>query len=321
MANTKVPYMPFYPTEYLADDRLESFSAEEHGAYLLLLMHMWRRGGQLPDDDRYLAGLAHVSLRRWTSLRPVLIGTTSASLKSLTIDQIVQPLISVPDDSTQERVITQPRLAAEYRKASALLEKQREGGRKGGSSPKGHPEGDLKDTLSPPQGDLKETRGELDLERDQEKDQDLKDLNQGRIAANAGDAPPPPQSSIKKPRPRSPEAKALAARLKSQLHQRGVKTFPPDWHLKAQASAETLLRSLSPPEAEALMDWALAHPFWAGKVTNVDKLVDIAPEWQLARTRSPTTPRKESQYADHGVHHPPGDPSDGPLNGLIRPAD
>lgn len=82
-----------------------------------------------------------------------------------------------------------------------------------------------------------------------------------------------------------PEAKALAARLKEQLQARGVTIFPRDWHLKAAASATLLLRSLSVSEVEALMDWALGHPYWGPKTTSMQRLVSLAAEWQQARDR------------------------------------
>ncbi len=61
--------------------------------------------------------------------------------------------------------------------------------------------------------------------------------------------------------------------------------FPRDWALKGQASAESLLRVLSVSDAEALMDWTLAHPFWGGKVTAMHQLITIAPQWQQQRNR------------------------------------
>ena len=81
----------------------------------------------------------------------------------------------------------------------------------------------------------------------------------------------------------SPDAKQLADRLKQRLQERGVTVFPRDWHLKAQASAQHLLATLSMAQAEALMDWALAHPFWGTKITDLYRIVALAPEWQQAR--------------------------------------
>lgn len=179
----KVPYMPFYPERYLADDRLAHFTLEQHGAYLLLLMHMWNRGGQLLDDDRYLAGLVHASPKKWQALRQVIIGPSS----SLTInkhDTQFQPIISFVDPDSGIRFITQKKLRDEYEKTIALIEKKREGGRIGGRSPKGQlkdslstVQGQLKDTLSTPKAQLKDTSSnkELDLDKDQDEDQELLD--------------------------------------------------------------------------------------------------------------------------------------------------
>ncbi len=89
----------------------------------------------------------------------------------------------------------------------------------------------------------------------------------------------------KNTRRRSPEAQALTTRLKTRLQSRGVTVFPRDWALKGQASAESLLRTLSVSDVEALMDWTLSHPFWGGKVTAMHQLITIAPQWQQQRNR------------------------------------
>ncbi len=65
------PALPLFTDAYLADTR--HLTTEEHGAYLLILMCMWRtRGCTLKDDDRLLARMAGVSMRKWKSLKPVL---------------------------------------------------------------------------------------------------------------------------------------------------------------------------------------------------------------------------------------------------------
>jgi uncharacterized protein YdaU (DUF1376 family) len=58
------PALPLFTDAYLADTR--HLSAEQHGAYLLLLMEAWRRPAcTLPDDDEMLARLACMSGERW----------------------------------------------------------------------------------------------------------------------------------------------------------------------------------------------------------------------------------------------------------------
>jgi len=55
-------WMPLYIGDYLADTM--HLNAQEHGAYLLLLMHYWRNGPLL-DDDKVLAGICRTSKTTW----------------------------------------------------------------------------------------------------------------------------------------------------------------------------------------------------------------------------------------------------------------
>jgi uncharacterized protein YdaU (DUF1376 family) len=61
--------MPVYIGDYLADTM--HLSTEQHGAYLLLLFHLWRRG-ILHDDDVVLAQITGLDTGAWSNSRAVL---------------------------------------------------------------------------------------------------------------------------------------------------------------------------------------------------------------------------------------------------------
>lgn len=61
------PYMKMYIADYLGDTH--HLTALEHGAYLLLLMGMWRAGGSLPASDDNLAKLARCTAPEWAAVK------------------------------------------------------------------------------------------------------------------------------------------------------------------------------------------------------------------------------------------------------------
>tara|TARA_B100001059_G_C17798931_1_gene564911 strand:+ start:451 stop:1128 length:678 start_codon:yes stop_codon:yes gene_type:complete len=60
-------YMPLWVGDYLADT--QHLSTQEHGVYILLIMHYWRNG-PLPDDKRKVLRISGVS--RYTVCQPIL---------------------------------------------------------------------------------------------------------------------------------------------------------------------------------------------------------------------------------------------------------
>jgi len=61
--------MPLYVGDYLGDTG--HLTTAQHGAYLLLMMHYWRKG-ELPDDDRQLSKITKLPLKTWCDYRPIL---------------------------------------------------------------------------------------------------------------------------------------------------------------------------------------------------------------------------------------------------------
>jgi uncharacterized protein YdaU (DUF1376 family) len=60
------PFMQLYVADYLGDTR--HLTTEQHGAYLLLLMTMWRADGRLPNDPKKLARVAGCTPSRWAKI-------------------------------------------------------------------------------------------------------------------------------------------------------------------------------------------------------------------------------------------------------------
>ncbi len=108
-------WMPLYVGDYLADTM--HLNAEEHGAYLLLLMHYWRTG-PLPDTARALAGIARVSADSWAG---DLGDTVRAFFRA------------------EGGRLHHGRVDAELLKARSLSSKRRAAGKRGAASKHGRP--------------------------------------------------------------------------------------------------------------------------------------------------------------------------------------
>lgn len=64
-------WMPLVVDKYLGDT--QHLTTQQHGAYLLLLMAMWKSDGRLPSDDQRLRQITRLDPPQWKSSRAVLL--------------------------------------------------------------------------------------------------------------------------------------------------------------------------------------------------------------------------------------------------------
>ena len=76
------PYMKLYVADYLGDTH--HLNVVEHGAYMLLLMGMWRAGGTLPTADDNLARLARCTPDQWAEIKATVLAFFKVSRGKLT---------------------------------------------------------------------------------------------------------------------------------------------------------------------------------------------------------------------------------------------
>ena len=118
----KSPAFQFYPTDYLASQRVQMMTLEEEGAYFRLLCYCWQHG-DIPADPDQAARL---------------IGKGASTTLARVVLAMFQPI-----DGTDR--MNHDRLEAERAKQAAWREKSAAGGRKSAEKRKG-----ASTTLEPP---------------------------------------------------------------------------------------------------------------------------------------------------------------------------
>jgi uncharacterized protein YdaU (DUF1376 family) len=90
----KRPWMPLYVGDYLGDTG--HLTTAQHGAYLLLMMHYWRKG-ELPDDDRQLSKITKLPLKTWCDYRGVLQDFFHSGWRHKRIDAELERMLRVSE--------------------------------------------------------------------------------------------------------------------------------------------------------------------------------------------------------------------------------
>lgn len=75
MSEHRFAYMPFFADDFLDSLKVKAMTASEMGCYIALLANAWQEGYDclLPNNDRILSSLCHMSLSEWQPARSILI--------------------------------------------------------------------------------------------------------------------------------------------------------------------------------------------------------------------------------------------------------
>lgn len=109
--------MQLYVADYLGDTR--HLTTEQHGAYLLLLMTMWRSDGALPNDDKKLARIAGCTASRWAKIKGDVLEFFDVEGDALTHGRLKFEL-----EKAQEKSIKRAEAGTRGGKAKALKTKK-----------------------------------------------------------------------------------------------------------------------------------------------------------------------------------------------------
>ena len=104
----KMPMQQWYPDTHIADTA--NLTLEEQGAYRLLMDNMWIKGGSIRNDDKEIARMLRISVKRWQKIRLKLA------------DYLIIEL----------GIISQKRIRKDYKEACEKSKKNTENGKIGG---------------------------------------------------------------------------------------------------------------------------------------------------------------------------------------------
>lgn len=89
-SKTVETWMPFLIDKYLGDTT--DLNTEQHGAYVLLLLSAWKKGGVLPNDDKRLAAITKLTPERWQEHKSILLEFFKVGPEGLTQKRLSEEL-------------------------------------------------------------------------------------------------------------------------------------------------------------------------------------------------------------------------------------
>lgn len=94
--------MPLYVGDYIADTR--HLTTMEHGAYLLLLMCMWRANGSLPNTEGHLSRCANLPLDKWRRIAPTILAFFTIKGEKITHKRVTKEIARCENTISARRV-------------------------------------------------------------------------------------------------------------------------------------------------------------------------------------------------------------------------
>ncbi|WP_208923633.1 YdaU family protein [Escherichia coli] len=117
-----LPYMQLYIADYLADTM--HLSAEEHGAYLLLMFNYWQTGKPIPKNR--LAKIARLTNERWADVEPSLQEFLCDNGEEWVHLRIEEDLASVREKLTKKSAAGKASVQARRSRKEADVQKKQE---------------------------------------------------------------------------------------------------------------------------------------------------------------------------------------------------
>ena len=94
-----LPYMQLYVSDYLADTA--HLTAQQHGAYMLLLMNYWQKGRALENTDERLQHVARLTSEEWAANKSILAEFFLVEGDTWTHSRIEEDLAKVREKSVK----------------------------------------------------------------------------------------------------------------------------------------------------------------------------------------------------------------------------
>ena len=99
---TSAPWYRRFPDNFIAGT--VGLTLEEKGAYSLVLDLIYVRGGPVPDEPRYIAGVCNCSVRKWNAIRQRLIDLGKIeAVDGVLLNRRAEKELEISSKSAQER--------------------------------------------------------------------------------------------------------------------------------------------------------------------------------------------------------------------------